>query len=118
MDPDDLEAIRGPARQMMQIEDMLKLTSPRPSDPFPERLPLTEIPIEEKWKIFALFWERARKTEFLARCILIAIEGAFRYTRSDARPCQPLSEALQASNQKGRITMYSRNGPGSNISVN
>jgi predicted TIM-barrel fold metal-dependent hydrolase len=116
MDPDDLEAIRGPARQMMQIED--RLSYPRdPFYPFPERLPLTELSIGEKWNIFAPFWERARNTGF-ARCILIAIRELFDIPDLNADTVHSLSDALHASNKKGWYRHVLQDRAGIEISVN
>jgi predicted TIM-barrel fold metal-dependent hydrolase len=116
MNPDELEAIRAPARAMMQMEDRLSY----PRDPhyhFPERLPATEPSLDEKWKRLAPFWEKTRNTGF-ARCILIAIQDLFNIPDLNEDTFWPLSEALRASNNAGWYRHVLKDRAGIEISVN
>ncbi len=115
MSLDDLEAIRTPGRKM--LEALIERIEPRdPPYPFPERLPLEELPLEEKWRRFAPFWEKTRNTGY-ARCILIAIRDLFEIDDLNEGTYQALSEALQASNQEGWYRHVLKERAGIEVSV-
>jgi uncharacterized protein len=115
MPADDLEAVRTPGRKMDQAVESRIL--PRdPVYPFPERLPLEELSIEEKWRHLAPFWEKTRNTSY-ARYILIAIRDLFGIDDLNEGTYQALSEALQASNKKGWYQHVLRERAGIEVSV-
>lgn len=115
MSLDDLEAIRTPGRKM--LEALIDRIEPRdPAYPFPERLPSEELPLEEKWRRFAPFWEKTRNTGY-ARCILIAIRDLFRIDDLNERTYRPLSEALQSSNKEGWYRYVLKERAGIEVSV-
>ena len=96
---DDLEAIRTPAREMN--DSVGRQMDPRDAVyPFPERLPVAELPVAEKWRRFAPYWEKSRNTGY-ARCLLTAVRDLFGIDDLDENTYAPLSEALQASNREG-----------------
>ncbi len=115
MSPDDLEAIRGPARAM--LDGLRRGIHPRdPGYPFLERLPEREPSQEEKWRRFAPYWERTRNTGY-ARCILIAIRDLFGIADLNESTYQAISEALQDSNNKGWYRDVLKERAGIEISV-
>ncbi len=115
MSLDDMEAIRAPGRKM--LEALIERLHPRDPDyPFPERLPLEEPSLEEKWRRFAPFWKKTRNTGY-ARCILIAIRDLFEIDDLNEETCQALSEALQASNKEGWYRYVLKERAGIEVSV-
>ena len=112
---DDLEAIRAPGRAMR--DGLRGGISPRdPGYPFPERLPAEELPLDEKWRRIAPYWERTRNTGY-ARCILIAIRELFGIADLNATTCEALSSALQDSNRAGWYAHVLKERAGIEISV-
>ena len=112
---DDLEAIRAPGRAM---RDGLRTgISPRdPGYPFPERLPAKELPLDEKWRRIAPYWERIRNTGY-ARCILIAIRDLFGIADLNAQTYETLTVALRDSNKIGWYAHVLKEQAGIEVSV-
>jgi uncharacterized protein len=99
MSVDDLEAVRAPGRCM--VNALRKGINHRKADyEFAERLPTQEPSLGEKWRRLGPFWARTRNTGY-ARCLLIAMRDLFGIDDLNEQTYGPLSEALQASNQKG-----------------
>lgn len=97
MDAEMLEAIRGPGRTMINAH--LNLVRPG-SVIFPESDGKEELNLEQKWSILKPFWQSAANTGY-ARSIRIALQDLFAFPDINLETLQPISDALQHSNQGG-----------------
>lgn len=99
MPPDELEAIRKPAREMN--DSVGRQMDPRDEVyPFAERLPAAELSLAAKWQLFAPYWTKTRNTGY-ARCLLVAVNELFGIDDLNEGTYRALSEALQVSNRVG-----------------
>lgn len=65
-----------------------------------DRIRNTTIPLEERWRDFAPYWERIRNTAY-AKALIIAVRDLFQVDDINENTYQTITEKLRASQNKG-----------------
>jgi predicted TIM-barrel fold metal-dependent hydrolase len=60
----------------------------------------TEIPVRERWKAFAAYWEKARNTGY-CRALEIAVRDIYGADELNEKTCEQISERIRANNKQG-----------------